>query len=357
MLNPDRVELVRLRLGLTKSGFADRLRIDRKTLLRFETGLFSFPESALQKLCALSGYPRAFFDKGPFQLPSADGVSFRSLRSLTAGSRDAALAAGALAFEFDDWISARYGLPEQQVPQCENQAPEQAAAFVRARWGIGERPIGNIINLLEARGVRVFSLTEETRHLDAYSFWRDDQPYIFLNTLKTAERTRFDAAHELGHLVMHRQTVGGAYANMEIEANAFASAFLMPPADLKAELPHVRSLDDIIKAKGRWGVSALALNYALNKIGCVSDWHYRQYTIALGQMGEREPSPMPRETSQVWTKILTDLWRQGMSVSRIAEELLIPEFELSSLLFGIASMQQPGAPPLARAPLRLISDA
>lgn len=357
MPNPDRVELVRLRLGLTKSGFAEKLGIDRKVLQRFDTGVFSFPDPAMDKLCGFSGYPRGFFERGEFDLPPVDGVSFRSLRSLTASSRDAALAAGALAFEFDDWISARYSRPTHQIPQCENQTPEQAAAFLRARWGIGERPIGNLINLLEARGVRVFSLAEETRHLDAYSFWRDDQPYIFLNTLKTAERTRFDAAHELGHIVMHRHTRSAAYYSMEAEANAFASAFLMPPSDLKAELPRIRAVEDIIQGKRRWGVSALALNYALNKTGCVSDWHHRQYTIAIGKLGEREPNPMPRETSQVWTKILTDLWNQGLTLSRVADELSTPEWELNSLLFGIASTQAPGAPPPAVAPLRLVGDA
>ena len=38
MQNPDRVELVRLRLGLTKLGFASALGVDRKTIQRFESG-------------------------------------------------------------------------------------------------------------------------------------------------------------------------------------------------------------------------------------------------------------------------------------------------------------------------------
>lgn len=355
MPNPDRIELVRRRLGLTKSGLAQMLGIDRKVLQRFENAEFGFPDSSLDRLCALSGYPPGFFEKGAFEFPGVDGVSFRSLRSLTAGTRDAALAAGALAFEFDDWISAKYNLPEHQVPQTENLPPERSAAFLRARWGIGERPIGNLINLLEARGIRVFSLAEETRHLDAYSFWRNDRPYIFLNTRKSAERSRFDAAHELGHLVLHRHS-GSSHQNAESEANAFASAFLMPPADVLAEIGRVRSLDEIIKAKRRWGVSALALNYTLNKLGRVTDWHHRQHAIALGKLGEREPNEMPRETSQLWTKILTDLWRQSISLSRISQDLCIPEFELNALLFGIAATQPPGSQP-PRIPLRLVGDS
>lgn len=337
MLNPERVELVRRRLGLTKIGFAERLGVDRKVLQRFESGNYDLPEATAGKLLEVSGFPQSFFEKPTPVYPNPDGVSFRSLRSLTAGSRDAAMAAGAIAFELDDWISAEYELPTHDIPSERGISPAEAAMRLRAQWGIGNRPIGNLINLLEAHGVRVFSLVEETRHLDAYSLWRNDQPYIFLNTLKTAERSRFDAAHELGHLVLHRHT-GSTHIKAESEADMFASAFLMPPDDLRAELPHVRSLRDIIEKKKRWGVSAAALAYTLHKSGRISDWNYRGYCIELGKMGRGvEPEPMPRETSQLWSKVLADLWKQGISLSRLASRLSVPERELSSLLFGIAA--------------------
>lgn len=341
MPNPERIELVRRRLGLTKIGFAEMLGVDRKVLQRFEGGRADFPDGCLRRLCEISGYPADFFERGSPEYPNPEGVSFRSLRSLTAGARDAAMAAGALAFEFDDWITERYELPNHSLCQIESRSPGELAAFLRATWGIGERPIGNMINLLEDHGVRVFSLAEETRHLDAYSLWRNDKPYIFLNTLKTAERTRYDAVHELGHLVMHRHC-GSTHSSAEHEANTFASAFLMPPDDLKAECPTIRSLQDLILKKKRWGVSVSSLNYALHKIGKISDWHYTSYYKMLAKVGrENEPNPMPRETSQVWTKILTDLWKSGMPLSRVADQLFVPEAELNNLLFGIASSITP----------------
>jgi Zn-dependent peptidase ImmA (M78 family)/DNA-binding XRE family transcriptional regulator len=351
MQNPERVELVRLRLGLTKSGFAKALGVDRKTLQRFEDGN-DLSDPVLERLCALSGYPAAFFSKSSFDYPNRDGVSFRSLRSLTASSRDSALAAGALAFELDDWVTERFELPPHTLPRVNNQSPADAALAIRSYWGIGERPISNMVNLLESRGVRVFSLAEETRHLDAYSFWRNEKPYVFLNTAKTPEHSRFDAAHELGHLVMHRHT-GSAHKSAEDEAHTFASAFLMPRADLLANIPRVRSLDDLIKAKKRWRVSVAALNYALHKIGVISDWHYRSYYIELNKLGRHiEPEGIEPETSQVWTKILTALWREGTTLGHLARELEIPEKELSNLLFGIAA--PPNSPPATTRELRLI---
>ena len=47
-------------------------------------------------------------------------------------------------------------------------------------------------------------MAENTVTVDAFSVWREYTPYIFLKLMKTAEHSRFDAAHELGHLVLHR---------------------------------------------------------------------------------------------------------------------------------------------------------
>ena len=349
--NVDRVELARRRLGITKNEFSISIDIDRKGLYRFESGKYDLPNDAKEKLLILTGYPESFFGKASPEYPNPKGVSFRSLRSLTASVRDAAMAAGALAFELDDWVSAEYKLPEHDVFVDRELAAEEAAIRLRVMWNIGLRPIGNMINLLEAHGVRVFSLAEETRHLDAYSLWRNNKPYIFLNTMKTSERSRFDAAHELGHLILHFHA-GSTHPKAEIEADTFASSFLMPEDDVKAEIRFVRNIKDIIEKKARWGVSAAALAYKLHRIKKVTDWNYRNYCIELGKYGrDKEPSPIPRETSLVWTKILTDLWRRGISISRLSHRLSIPENEINALLFGIASQMSRQEPK----PLRLVN--
>nr|WP_276556569.1 ImmA/IrrE family metallo-endopeptidase [Gluconobacter cerinus] len=212
-----------------------------------------------------------------------------------------------------------------------------------------------MINILESHGVRVFSLVEETRHLDAYAYWHDDAPYVFLNTCKTGEHSRFDAAHELGHLVMHRHS-GTAKRDAEFEANTFASEFLMPQADLIAEWTQRRlyTVADLSKAKQRWGVSVAALNYALHSAGLLTEWQKNTNFIELSRRGRsNEPNPIQHETSQIWAKILSAFWKRGMSLSHIANELCIPETELSRLLFNVAA---PARLPERQAPkLTLVS--
>jgi Zn-dependent peptidase ImmA (M78 family) len=92
------------------------------------------------------------------------------------------------------------------VPQVDPavQDPEATAELVRVEWGLGHAPAPNMVHLLELQGVRVCSQAEECREVDAFSYWYDGTPCVCLNTTKAAERGRFDAAHELGHLILHR---------------------------------------------------------------------------------------------------------------------------------------------------------
>ena len=93
-----------------------------------------------------------------------------------------------------------------------------------------------------------------------------------------------------------------------------------------------------MRGKKHSRVSVAALNYALHRAGIISDWHYRGYIFELDKYGrEKEPEGIEPETSQVWEKILTNLWKEGTSLAHIAKILSIPERELSNLLFGIAA--------------------
>ncbi len=122
------------------------------------------------------------------------------------------------------------------------------------------RPEGKMESghLLESRGVRVFSLAENCAEVDAYSVWRGPRPFVFLNVGKSGERRRFDAAHELAHLVLHRHAAPNG-TEAEKDAHAFASAFLMPSASMKAIGRVVPNLGFIIEQKKRWIVSASAM--------------------------------------------------------------------------------------------------
>lgn len=341
MFNSSRLSLARRRRKYTKKALAEALGCDQKTIIRYESGEVDPPAESIKALADLLEFPVGFFYGPDIDEPLPEAASFRSLSSMPARDRDAALAAGALAFVLSDWMDRRFHLPPHDLIECkEGAGPEAMARALREKWALGEQPIKNMVHLLEAKGVRVFSLSENTRSVDAFSMWRNDTPFVFLNTIKTAERSRFDAAHELGHLVLHRH--GGPQGGrvVEDEANQFASAFLMPEGDVKARLPRVLSLDQIVEAKKIWKVSVAALNYRLHKVGVTSDWQYRNFCIQIAdRYKQTEPYGIDRERSVIWEKITGLMKDGGLSKHGVAEELALPVKEFENLIFRLTNMQ------------------
>jgi Zn-dependent peptidase ImmA (M78 family)/DNA-binding XRE family transcriptional regulator len=340
MVTPGRLGLARRRRKLTKKGLAEAAGFDQKTITRYENGEVDPPPESLAVLCRVLDFPEDFFYGPDIDEPPAAAVSFRSLKALLARDRDAALAASAFAFLLSDWVSDQFSLPTADLIDFkEDTDPETAALYLRQKWRLGERRVRNMVHLLEAKGVRVFSLTENTRTLDAFSMWRTETPFVFLNTTMTAERSRFDAAHELGHLVLHWHGGPGGRGS-EDQANQFASAFLMPKAGVTAKLPRIKYLNEIMQAKKLWGVSASALNHRFHKLGITTDWQYRRFCIQIKKrFGQSEPFGMPKEQSLLWQKVLSSLKSDHITKHSIANSLKLPVAEIENQLFGLINMQ------------------
>lgn len=336
--NRERLTIARRRRRHSSKGLAELVGVTPVTLSRWENGVTSPDDDSIAKIAQALDFPASFFAGDVCSGPDVNGASFRSLTTMSPKERDAALAAGSLAYLLADWVDERFDLPPPNLIDLSYEDdPEAAAAAVRQDWGLGLTPITDMVRLLEARGVRVFSLAENTKNVDAFSCWRDDMPFVFLNTFKSAERSRFDAAHELGHLVLHKH--GGPHAGREAEseANRFASALLMPAQDILGRIRRVTGMRDLVEAKKRWGVSVAALAYRLNKLGIVSDWQYRGLCIEMNQTGYRttEPDGRAPERSQVWQKVFTELWNERLTRDDIAAQLSIPTAELDNLVFGL----------------------
>lgn len=337
-VNPTRLTLARRRRGMTMTRLAERVGVDARTVSAWEHGEF-LPdgEQRLNQIAKELRFPIGFFYGDNLEEPTPHGASFRAFTKMSAAQRDCTLGAGAIAYVLNSWIEDRFDLPAPNVPELGRDLdPESAADSLRQLWQLGELPIKNMIHLLESKGVRVFSLSIDAAEVDAFSVWRTHQPFIFLNTNKSAEHSRFDAAHELGHLVMHRH--GSPQGQIcEQEANAFASAFLMPRRSILAQAPKTPSVAHLVKAKKYWGVSVAALAYRLSSLKAVTEWHYRSLCIEIAKKGyrKREPEEMQRETSQVLAKVFAALREDGITKADIAAQLYLAQEEIESLIFGL----------------------
>lgn len=344
MLNTSRLEHAIRRRKTTRSNLAARIGVHPKAIQRWLDGSCEPTPENYALLAEHLEFPADFFE-APSDLEPVDHTmpSFRARRA-SRRLLDAASEAAAVAFELERVLveELRFRLPVRDVPEIEAE-PDVAAACVRQRWGLRDRPVRSMVALLETKGVRVFSLPADIVEGKVSAFCVENAagtPFVLLNTrdASSGERTRFDCAHELGHLVMHRRlgTFGDA---AEREADRFAAEFLMPRSSIVAcrgiFAPTVTSL---ARAKTKWGVSVAALARRLRDLEIFSERQYRGICIDLARRGRKnEPNPLRGESSRLIPKIRRALEAEG-GLSVLAERVLLHEAELREYLFGLAVM-------------------
>ena len=336
MFNYKKLELARKRRCLTKKVLAETLNLSIQTLSEWENGKTEPKTENLVELSKILKFPIEFFcDMRDVTDLASDTVSFRALTKMKASDRELALSCGSLAIYLDSWISDKFNLPKLNILNLEGYLPDQAAMTMRKYWNINEEYIDNTIYLLEKNGIRVYSLCEDKKDFDAFSTWINDTPYVFLNTTKSPERSRFDAMHELGHLVLHRNK---KFQNkkLEEEANQFASCILMPEDSVKSYDIDL-NMGFLIQLKQIWKVSLKALIYRLYKLDLITEWYYRMFMVDINKRGYniQEPASVERETSIVLAKIFDILKTDNITIYDIASELKIPVQELNSMIFNM----------------------
>lgn len=361
-----RFDLARQRRGLTKRDLAHQLNVTDRTVSNWYNNQ-EIDERILEKAAEILDFPLSFFYGNDVEKIHVESVSFRALSKMTAKKRDMAISQTILAEMISDWIDQNFELPLPNVPDLhelrsdfstdtiesldeanedegnyylEYSYPEACADTVRKAWGLGEQPIPNLIALLESKGIRVFSLTDEAQDVDACCRWTSGRPFIFLNTSRTAERCRFDLAHELGHLVMHKHGIIEGI-HVEQEANAFASAFLMPRRSLLADPLRIPSLKSILSKKEIWQVSAAALTYRYSKLGIITDWNATSIYKQLAQRGRNnEPNPIAHESSLLLDKVFQVLAQEKFDLSKLTNDLCLHLDEVNNLTFNLVNKYQ-----------------
>src|SRR5690606_15276858 len=148
-------------------------------------------------------------------------------------------------------------------------------------------------------GVIVAASPTGSEHLEAVSEIDErGRPSVFLGTDKGIRaRSRFDAAHELGHLILHRnldrRTLNRAaeFKLIEDQAHAFAGAFLMPAMAVSGEL-WAATLDGFRAVKPRWNASIAAMIYRCRSLRMISESEERRLWINLNRRGWRQFEPL-----------------------------------------------------------------
>ena len=213
--DPSRFALARRAAGKTKSDLARDLGLSPASISQYEAGNTIPKPQVLAQAALTLGVNSAYFEHTATRRPltQASGPFFRSLRAITQRERYEAEATSEHAYDVVALIEAQAHLPAAAIPAIPVAANatraqvESTAAQLREQCEIApDRPIANVVRLIESRGAFVCRPPAISPRVDAFSRWFHTRPLVFLCQGKQDKaRSRFDAAHELGHLVMHHE--------------------------------------------------------------------------------------------------------------------------------------------------------
>jgi Zn-dependent peptidase ImmA (M78 family)/transcriptional regulator with XRE-family HTH domain len=337
----ERLTLARRLRGLRKNQLADAVGTTPKAIGRYEAGVQRPDELTLKRLAIALGVPAEFFQAGRSPV-SMDGAHFRSLRSTSQIERDQALAYGRIATDVVAALEDLVDLPEVDLPEypvspdeIAGPGPIEAARLTRKALLAQPGPVPHVVRLLEQHGVIVLVLPQAAERVDAFSVGVHPRPMVFFNPAKGDYwRNRFDAAHELGHLVMHADAEPGEKV-VEDQAHRFAAEFLMPEQDIAAALPGTPDWDRLAHLKTAWGVSMAALLYRARTLGIMKETAYRNAMSAMSSRGWRrhEPGPAkPLEQPTMLTRAIEIVAQAGTDRDGVATRARVPRADLDLLV-------------------------
>jgi len=344
-----RLQLARTFHGYTLGEIGKKTGVTRQYVQRVEASTNTQPAEDLVMAWAeiLQVESDFFFQPLRYKVPE-ESCHFRKQKTTPKHIKTRAISCGTIFNLLISYLEEHVDFPLCRIPKFSVSCREDieiAAEKCRVQWKLGsDTPISNTTRVLETMaGAIVTTFLGVSEKIDAFSYpffectadtqlfsnnplWR---PIVVRQLMKmSSSRARFDLAHELGHMLLHTDTEAES-PNVEDEANAFASAFLLPRSGLLREFPRDKRLNwrSLISMKIRWGVSLQALVRRAYDLDMLTAVQYRSANVYISKKGWRTHEPeeesIPLETPEILPQALAVLARKGISLPDIAHELFI----------------------------------
>lgn len=293
---------------LTQDQIAGKVGISRVAYRNIETGKAEPRSGTLDALAIALGVD-AFSLVA--DIPQPQSLRFRSRKSLSAfekAEREEEIIETLNWLtdfnELEDILNEKPRCPVSSVRKKRSEIPGFAEQVRKERFDIDcDDCVPNICDLLEQNGVKVRVTEAHIKSFFGFSVGPEDGgPAVVVNRLATipVERQIFTAAHELGHLFLHQYSYKpqetGEKNDQEIDANIFASYFLMPEDQFYEEWERSRGLhwvDRVLKTKRTFRVSWMTVLYRLCEDGHADNSIYakfrKSYEARTGKKFKYEP--------------------------------------------------------------------
>lgn len=267
-----RLRQLRASAGMTQAELADLIQCAKGNISKWEQGKSSPEISSFQKICRAFGVSESWLLEVPVASCETQPSFFRAQNQTPKISREVARIRLDWAEEISYKLQESLEFPLLNVPEHKGDFKtltdyeiEDFAAECRQRWKLGQSPVDNLVNTMEGNGIVVTRGSLGFAKMDGVSRWSqvDARPYTFLCMDKAnGFRARFDSAHELGHIVLHKAVTDADYQKhyhlLEKQAHRFASAILLPASSFARDVRYP-TLDTFLALKPKWKASAAAM--------------------------------------------------------------------------------------------------
>jgi Zn-dependent peptidase ImmA (M78 family)/transcriptional regulator with XRE-family HTH domain len=295
--------------GWSLDELASRLGAHRQLVHRYERGEIQATPVTIARFAEALRVPVSFFSS-PTPVAEPAPVFYRQFRSKTppkhllAVDRQLAWLSTFLRSIEEHVILPPVNVPDFHPPSDPrillNSKIEESASALRRYWGMGEGVIRDVMRLVENHGCIVVAELVQSATIDGFSVWtKIGRPVIVVGCRPvSASHRRFDIAHELGHLILHRhvdrrflEQNPSTHGLIEEQAFRFARAFLMPKETFKRSIGTV-SLDTLLMAKTHWYLSVATMMVRAKDLGMIDEETYKRFWANRNRRGWRTSEPL-----------------------------------------------------------------
>ncbi|MDA3974619.1 XRE family transcriptional regulator [Enterococcus thailandicus] len=303
--NGDRLKEARRFNRKTISEIADMLNVTKQMISKYENGKAAPSLDSVFVLIKELGFPREFYYSEDNYSLSSEGTFFRSRYTSTQKEKIPAEYSKKYTGIIRDYLNDFLDFPELDWRLTQKDySPTEYADFIREEWGLEDKPIIDMMNLLEEHGFVVSNVKSDSKKVDAFSSYVEINKNRYFIIMLEGEnfsfyRQQFSLAHELGHWLMHQGVYNpqdldsDSYRLMEDEANEFAAAFLLPrDAFSRTVSANPKQIDFYLNLKKTWNVSIAMMIMRTRNLEIINTDDYVKLQRQLNYRGWRKEEPL-----------------------------------------------------------------
>ncbi|WP_395317717.1 helix-turn-helix domain-containing protein [Fructilactobacillus frigidiflavus] len=316
-INGSRIREARQFRRLTITQLSEKLGISKQMVSKYERNISQPSLDVFKNIVKELKFPLRYFTNEDISNYKDEGTFYRSRLSASKSEKRPTETLKKATGIIEDYFAKYVDFPKLEKIDIDISSPRLAARYLRDKWNLGDKPISNMLTLLESHGIVVTLIDSKSEKVDAQggfvSVKGNNYYIVILDPTNTSfYREQFSLAHELGHFVLHSLTVDVndvdpiSYRKIEKEADDFASNFLLPEKSFKNDIIHNKSNLEFYmsKLKYKWNVSGGSMIHRARDLSIINANEYVKLQKKISYKRWRKSEPFDNNKSLMKPELL-----------------------------------------------------